>query len=100
MPPSVDLDSGFNSDLDEAVDFQLGVSLDRAERFAHDFEEAIGNIRMYPELGAPYEAGTRRWVMARWGYSVIYLVTDDRSHIRFIAFPHASSPPGYWRERL
>ena len=80
--------------------FQLGLGMERAERFARDFEEAIGNIRTYPDLGASFEAGTRRWVMARWGYSVIYLVTEDRSHIRFIAFAHASSPPGYWLERL
>jgi toxin ParE1/3/4 len=46
----------------------------------------------------PFEAGTRRAVMGRFPYVVIYLV--EKEAVLIVAVMHCSREPGYWRERI
>jgi toxin ParE1/3/4 len=61
-------------------------------------QEAFERIERFPEIGANAEFGwtTRRWKLARFPYSIIYLGTE---HVRVIAIAHDRRRPGYWRGR-
>lgn len=50
-----------------------------------------------PGMGATYEFGTRRIVLPRFPYSVVYEVHAD--HIVIVAVAHQRRRPGYWRDR-
>lgn len=55
-------------------------------------------IQKHAALGSQHIRGTRRLVLVRYPYSLIYLVQADRCYI--VAFAHAKRRPGYWEERL
>ncbi len=48
--------------------------------------------------GVPTELGTRRVLLQRFPYGVIYM--ELPSEIRVLAFAHARRRPGYWRRRI
>lgn len=60
--------------------------------------KAEQQLLKFPRSGRVFLRGTRRLVLARFPYSLIYLVEADRCTI--VAFAHAKKRPGYWKERL
>jgi toxin ParE1/3/4 len=62
-----------------------------------EFEHSVGLLLEHPELGAPWRRGTRRFVMNRFPYSIIYIVSGE--DLRILAVAHHSRRPGYWRAR-
>jgi len=59
---------------------------------------AISLLRENPELGAPHRAGTRRFVLPRFSYSIVYL--DEPDFVLVVAVAHHRREPGYWSDRL
>jgi toxin ParE1/3/4 len=59
---------------------------------------AISLLREKPELGAPHRSGTRRFVLPRFPYSIIYL--DEPEFLIVSAIAHHRRKPGYWTDRL
>jgi toxin ParE1/3/4 len=51
-----------------------------------------------PKRWPKYLYGTRRVVMQRFPFSIVYL--DDPDLITIIAVAHGKRKPGYWKERL
>lgn len=51
-----------------------------------------------PFLGSPYERGTRRVLLRRFPYMVIYRALEDR--VLVVAFAHAKRRPAYWTDRV
>ena len=86
------------AELDEAVTFYqsrlpgLGVDLRKEVEFA------ARRIREAPLRWSPFDAGTRRFLVRRFPYSVIYLELADRLWV--VAVAHHKRRPGYWRNRL
>ncbi len=85
-------------EADEAFDWYLGRSLGAAERFQHELEQAQMAIQESPDSWAEYLHGTRRYLLQRFRYVVVYRVTDYR--IEVIAIAHGRRKPGYWVDRL
>jgi toxin ParE1/3/4 len=67
----------------------------RGSRLLARAERQIG---AFPRAGSKFECGTRRLVLSRSPYSLIYLAADNRYFV--VAVAHAKRKPGYWRERL
>ncbi len=69
---------------------------------SHAFLTEIGTslkqIVSSPQIYHPYTKGTRRRVLARFRYTVIFLEKDDV--ILMVAIAHAKRRPGYWSKRL
>ncbi len=66
--------------------------------FRDALRDAIGKILEAPLRWALYEVGTRRCVIQRFPYVIIYLVEGDTVFI--VAVMHCARKPGYWHERL
>jgi len=63
-----------------------------------DLTGSVDLIQSMPQLGAPFEAGTRRILLQRFPYAIVYKILDDR--ILVVAVAHQKQRPGYWRERV
>lgn len=90
--------------LDEAVDEVEAVARWYAERsstaaiaFSDEIDAAESAIVRLPEAWPSFDHGTRRYLLRRFPYSVVYRVEPDR--IVIVAVAHARRRPGYWRWR-
>ena len=84
-------------ELWEAVEFyeskRVGLGLD----FEKAVKAAVELIQQSPERWPLREDGTRRYLIHRFPYFVVYLHYEDRLWI--IAFAHCRRRPGYWSDR-
>lgn len=71
---------------------------DRDVDLALAFEELISigldRIEAAPGRWPPYLAGTRRYLLRRYPYAIIYEVRD--TDVRVLAVAHQRRRPGYW----
>lgn len=65
--------------------------------FFSEIESAIHTIQNSPDTWPNYVKGTRRFLVHRFPFAVIYR-RDDRM-IQVIAVMHLKRRPGYWRSR-
>jgi toxin ParE1/3/4 len=68
------------------------------EEFIRDVESAVARIRSFPRHGSPGIGGTRRVVLGRFPFDVVYL--EDAAEIVVVAVAHQRRSPSYWRDRL
>ena len=66
--------------------------------FLLEVKSAESKIQKNPYTWPNYEAGTKRFLLKRFPYAIIYLVTEDR--IQIIAVAHCKRKPGYWKKRV
>ncbi len=58
----------------------------------------IARIVQYPDAGSALSENSRRCLVGRFPYGLIYQI---KSHaLRIIAVAHLHRRPGYWKERL
>ena len=66
--------------------------------FESTIDAALIFIAAFP-LGSPqYLGNTRRRVLRRFPFALIYTLTEDAALI--VALAHSRRRPGYWRKRL
>ncbi len=65
--------------------------------FLLEVRDAESRILQHPELWPIYEVGTRRYVMQRFPFAVIYIVSEQK--IQIVAVAHCKRRPGYWKDR-
>jgi plasmid stabilization system protein ParE len=74
----------------------------RDRRASSEFRVAVSSairvIAEAPQRWPEYLHGTRRFVMQRFPFSVVYL--DDPELVTIIAVAHSKRRPGYWKGRL
>ncbi len=68
-----------------------------ADAFVAELDEAVERIRDAPTLFASYLQGTRRCLLRRFPYIVVYRHTP--AAIQVIAVAHGRRKPGYWKTR-
>ena len=66
--------------------------------FLDELDVAIERIGQHPRQYSAYEFGTRRMVLRRFPYLVVF--REAASGIEIIAVAHGRRRPGYWRERF
>ena len=70
----------------------------RLRRYGCDeLDRAVELISERPEAGAPYVANTRRVLLRRFPFFVVYRVLVER--VQIVAVAHARRRPGYWGAR-
>ena len=73
-------------------------SLDAAERFVLEVNEAIFKALDGPERWPAYLSGTRHVKTPSFPFLVIYHVTEAR--VLILAVAHGHRRPGYWKDRF
>ena len=81
-----------------AIDFYGELSTDLARDLIDEFDGAIAQIGELPSSGTPYQHETRRVLLRRFPFGVVYRVKTDVAEV--VAFAHHSRRPGYWTDRL
>jgi len=82
----------------QAREFYLSKSPAVEEAFRQELERAIALIQDHPETWPTYVLGTRRFILNRFPYSLVY--TTDGTHSLIVAVAHAKRKPGYWTSRV
>jgi len=68
-----------------------------AIRFMAALDRAIEQVADHPERWSSYLHGTRRILLRRFPYAVVYRVEAQR--VLVVAIAHQRRRPGYWRRR-
>ncbi len=68
-----------------------------AELFLTELDLAVERIAENPERWPRYLQGTRRFVLRRFPFGVVYRQIGDS--IQVVAVAHGRRKPGYWRKR-
>jgi toxin ParE1/3/4 len=68
-----------------------------AAGFDAELDSAVERIQENPDLFAHHLRGTRRYLMHRFPFVVVYRLFPDR--IQVIAVAHGRRKPDYWRRR-
>ena len=91
--------------LDEALDEAEQAARWYADRsptaaagFADELDVAAAAIGQAPETWPPYDHGTRRFLLRRFPYFLVYRVEPER--VVIVAVAHAHRRPGYWKDRV
>jgi len=69
-----------------------------AEAFIGELDHAVERIGMFPEASPSYVSGTRRYVLKRFPFTVIY--REQKKVIQIVAVAHGRRKPGYWKKRV
>jgi len=90
--------------LEEALQEAEGAARWYAERsvtaaaaFSAEIDAAESAIARLPDAWPPFDHGTRRYLLQRFPFSVVYRVEEHR--ILIVAVAHARRRPGYWKSR-
>ena len=85
-------------ELEDALDWYLQRSQQAAEAFLREVDRALAVIAGGPTIWPRFEAGTRRYLLHRFPYNIIYRETGVG--IEVVAVAHQKRRPRYWHRRL
>jgi plasmid stabilization system protein ParE len=89
-----DAEAEFDTAVEYYEQFQEGLGLE----FAEEIYATISRIIQYPYAWSALSKNSRRCLVSRFPYGVIYQI---KSHsLRIIAVAHLNRRPGYWKERF
>jgi len=80
-----------------ATEWYATRSTTAAAGFETELAEAESAIRMLPNAWPPYDHGTRRCLLRRFPFGVVYRI--ERTRILIVAVAHGHRRPGYWLDR-
>lgn len=81
------------SSVDYYEDIQTGLGL----KFMDEILLAIERILIYPQSSAKLSQNSRRCLINKFPYGIIYQVKEDE--IIIIAIAHLNRKPGFWQDR-
>ena len=91
--------------LDDALDEAEEAARWYAERsptaaagFTDELDVAAAAIERAPESWPQYDHGTRRFLLRRFPYFLVYRI--ELTRVVIVAVAHAHRRPGYWKDRL
>jgi toxin ParE1/3/4 len=85
-------------EIEESDNWYLSHSYDVSVEFLSDLYAALEGISQAPQRWPKYLHGTRRLVMQRFPFAVIYL--EDPDLVTIVAIAHCRRKPGYWKDRV
>ncbi|MBZ5655599.1 MAG: type II toxin-antitoxin system RelE/ParE family toxin [Acidobacteriia bacterium] len=85
-------------DFRDAIGWYSSRSPTAAKEFRKTVSDVIRHLVQAPWRWPKYCHGTRRFVLHRFPFSIIYL--DDPDMLSIVALAHNKRKPGYWKQRL
>ena len=89
---------GARSEANQATVWYAERSLPTARRFRDELLAGFSRIASFPHRYPSYLHGTRRVLLKKFPYFIVFLDWQDEVYI--IAVAHAKRRPGYWRGRI
>jgi plasmid stabilization system protein ParE len=84
----------FNAQVVYYEEVQDGLGLE----FAHEVFSAINRIGKFPSAWTPYSKRSRRCLLRRFPFAIVYRLIDEE--IVIFAIMQLNREPDYWRNRL
>jgi plasmid stabilization system protein ParE len=94
----VEIDAAALAEAVEAQEFYAAQRPGLGDEFAAELDKAMARIAAYPTVWPPFSDRTRRYLMDRFPYSVVYRLSGETA--RVVAVFHQHRRPEYWRSRL
>ena len=85
-------------ELDDAVEYYDMQSPGLGQRFFNEVLETIELISLYPQLWAVKSKNTRRAILRKYPFNLIYSQMSDK--IIILAVAHHNREPEYWIDRI
>lgn len=85
-------------ELYEAVAYYEESSEGLGLEFSREVFATVSRIFKFPEAWSPYSNRTRRCLLKRFPYGIVYRVVGDE--VVIFAVMQLNRKPGYWEERL
>jgi plasmid stabilization system protein ParE len=98
MAKLLDIHPSALAELKAAVSWYLEQNETTANKFVAAVDRAIDLILASPRRWPAGELETRKFVLQRFPYAVIY--NDKESVVTILAVAHGHRQPGYWKDRL
>jgi hypothetical protein len=87
-----------NTELDETVQYYENCQIGLGLEFAGEIYAAIRRIIEYPDAWSVLSENSRRCLVNRFPYGVIFQIKSDA--LRIIAVANLHRKPGYWQKRI
>jgi len=81
-----------------AVEYYEAQSVGLGTELIADLDRVALLLGTNPESGGPAAAGTRRLLLSRFPFVVVYRLVEGAPVV--VAFAHQRQRPGYWMDRL
>ncbi len=85
-------------EIDEAFEWYLERSVQAAESFVREVDGGLALVGASPTVWPIFHRGTRRYVLRRFPYDIVY--RDRAGGVQIVAIAHHKRRPGYWQRRL
>ena len=86
-----------DDEFDQAVRYYENCQLGLGLEFAEEVYATVARISEYPEAWSPMSENTRRCLVNRFPFGVIFQIKNDI--LRIIAVANLYRRPGYWKDR-
>lgn len=86
------------AELKSALTWYLDRNQSAAVKFAGEVDKSIGLVIEAPRRWPTGEHGTRRIVLRRFPFALVY--REKRDAVQILAVAHGHRRPGYWKDRL
>jgi toxin ParE1/3/4 len=98
IPKAVVLHPAALAEVQAAAEWYQRRSERAASRFLDEIDWAISQISSAPNRFPSFEFGTRRTLLRRFPYFIVFRATVTRLEV--IAVAHGYRRPAYWRDRI
>ena len=95
---SVEFHEEADAEYERAFDWYFARSEPAAFDFVREVDRAIDTIVQAPERWPSDASGTRKYLLRRFPFALIY--RELSSKIEILAVAHGHRRPGYWRDRF
>jgi len=99
MPPrQIDVHPEAAAEAQAAAQWYRERSALAADAFLAELDHAVDRIAVNPEMYPHYVRGTRRYLLQRFPFYLVYREVPGR--LELVAIAHGRRRPGYWKKRI
>ena len=95
---NVSFDVEAEAEYYKSVKYYKDIDIKLSEEFYEAVQEAILDIKQFPDSGHSYLHNTKRVLLDRFPFAIIYKRKDDL--IIIFAIHHTKRKPSYWEKRI
>jgi plasmid stabilization system protein ParE len=85
-------------EIQEAADYYSAIAPELARAFRREVRDSVRRVSAMPKAWPESGHGTRKCLLARFPYLIIYIPRSDE--VLVLAVGHQHRQPGFWRGRL